>query len=95
MLITGTGGRREAARLFATHGATVVGCDLDPTTSEETVRILVGQGLELHACAPVELRDRQQVTDWVDKALALYLASDESRWITGTSLVVDGGRRCC
>ncbi|MFF2111591.1 SDR family NAD(P)-dependent oxidoreductase [Rhodococcus koreensis] len=74
VLITGTGGSigREAARLFAAHGATMVGCDLDPATSQESVRLLGEQGLELHARAPVELRDRRQVDDWVDGALAIH-----------------------
>ena len=41
-LITGTGvgmGRAAALR-FAAEGATVVGCDLNPQTSEETVRLV-------------------------------------------------------
>ncbi|HSB85430.1 MAG TPA: SDR family NAD(P)-dependent oxidoreductase, partial [Ilumatobacteraceae bacterium] len=40
-LITGTGvgmGRAAALR-FAVEGATVVGCDLNPDTSAETVRL--------------------------------------------------------
>ena len=56
-LITGTGvgmGRAAALR-FAAEGATVVGCDLNPQTSEETVRLVVDAGGVMTATAPVDL----------------------------------------
>ncbi|GAA1786777.1 SDR family oxidoreductase [Pseudarthrobacter sulfonivorans] len=72
ILITGVGGAigREAARLFAAHGATVVGCDLDSDASAESVRSLYADGLDLDASAPVDLRDRRQVSAWLQAAVA-------------------------
>jgi NAD(P)-dependent dehydrogenase (short-subunit alcohol dehydrogenase family) len=52
-LITGTGvgmGRAAALR-FAGEGATVVGCDLDPQTSAETVRLVTEAGGAMTASA--------------------------------------------
>ena len=56
-LITGTGvgmGRAAALR-FAAEGATVVGCDLNPQTSAETVRLVRDAGGTMTATAPVDL----------------------------------------
>jgi len=53
-LITGTAGGQgaAAAALFASAGATVVGCDIAPTDGSE----------------PVDLTDEEQVRGWVDSA---------------------------
>jgi meso-butanediol dehydrogenase / (S,S)-butanediol dehydrogenase / diacetyl reductase len=56
-LISGTGGGigRATALLCAHEGAHVVGCDLDPETSEETVRLVRAAGGRMDAIAPVDL----------------------------------------
>ena len=46
VLLTGIGGGmgRVTARLFAQEGATVVGCDLNPDSAAETVRLVEAEG---------------------------------------------------
>jgi meso-butanediol dehydrogenase/(S,S)-butanediol dehydrogenase/diacetyl reductase len=71
-LITGTGvgmGRAAALR-FAAEGATVVGCDLNPQTSEETVRLVVDAGGVMTATAPVDLSSYEATEGWVNAAAA-------------------------
>ena len=73
-LITGTGSGmgRAAARHFAAAGAFVVGCDLDPEGSEETVRMILEEGREMTSTAPVDLTDRAQVDRWIAAAVELH-----------------------
>jgi meso-butanediol dehydrogenase/(S,S)-butanediol dehydrogenase/diacetyl reductase len=71
-LITGTGvgmGRAAALR-FAAEGATVVGCDLNPQTSAETVRLVVDAGGVMTATAPVDLSSYEATEGWVNAAAA-------------------------
>jgi meso-butanediol dehydrogenase / (S,S)-butanediol dehydrogenase / diacetyl reductase len=73
-LITGTGvgmGRAAALR-FAAEGATVVGCDLNPETSAETVRLVVEAGGAMTATAPVDLSSLDATENWVNEAAAIY-----------------------
>jgi meso-butanediol dehydrogenase / (S,S)-butanediol dehydrogenase / diacetyl reductase len=73
-LITGTGvgmGRAAALR-FAAEGATVVGCDLDARTSEETVRLVVDAGGVMTAMAPVDLSSYEATEGWVNAAAAAH-----------------------
>jgi meso-butanediol dehydrogenase/(S,S)-butanediol dehydrogenase/diacetyl reductase len=73
-LITGTGvgmGRAAALR-FAAEGATVVGCDLNPQTSEETVRLVVDAGGVMTASAPVDLSSYEATERWVNAAAAAH-----------------------
>jgi meso-butanediol dehydrogenase/(S,S)-butanediol dehydrogenase/diacetyl reductase len=73
-LITGTGvgmGRAAALR-FAAEGATVVGCDLNPHTSEETVRLVREAGGVMTAAAPVDLSSYEATQHWVDEAAATH-----------------------
>jgi NAD(P)-dependent dehydrogenase (short-subunit alcohol dehydrogenase family) len=79
-VITGTasGQGRAVALTFAREGATVVGCDLDLDGAAATVaavRIPLGR-----IGAPEEVA-----------ACALFLASEEASYVTGTNLMVDGG----
>ena len=53
----------------------------DPSNIEEAKRILAGAS---------PLRDRPGLAEDVANA-ALWLASDESRWVTGVALPVDAG----
>jgi meso-butanediol dehydrogenase / (S,S)-butanediol dehydrogenase / diacetyl reductase len=73
-LITGTGvgmGRAAALR-FAAEGATVVGCDLNPQTSAETVRLVQEAGGAMTAAAPVDLSSFEATKRWVDEAAATH-----------------------
>jgi len=71
-LITGTGVGmgRAAALLFAAEGATVVGCDLNPQTSQETVEIVRDAGGTMTATAPVDLASYEATQEWIDTAAA-------------------------
>ena len=72
-LITGTGGGigRAAALLCAREGAHVVGCDLRPETSAETVALVRASGGRMDAVAPVDLATEEGARHWVDTAAAL------------------------
>ena len=63
---------RAAALRFAAEGATVVGCDLNPQTSEETVRLVVDAGGVMTATAPVDLSSYEATEGWVDAAAAAH-----------------------
>jgi NAD(P)-dependent dehydrogenase (short-subunit alcohol dehydrogenase family) len=73
-LITGTGVGmgRAAALLFAAEGATVVGCDLNPETSAETVRLVREAGGAMISKAPVDLSSYDATQLWVDEAAATH-----------------------
>ena len=73
-LITGTGGGmgRAAAILFAREGARVIGCDLNPDASAETVELARGGDGKMSAMAPVDLGDPEAAAAWVDQAAATY-----------------------
>ena len=72
-LISGTGGGigRAAALLFAREGAHVVGCDLNPATSEETVKLARDGGGRMDAVAPADLATEEGARQWVDAAVDL------------------------
>jgi NAD(P)-dependent dehydrogenase (short-subunit alcohol dehydrogenase family) len=72
VLISGTGGNigRAAARLFAREGASVVGCDLDARTAEETADLVLADGFEMISVAPLDLTDRVQMRTWIEHAVA-------------------------
>jgi len=73
-LVTGTGGGigRAIALTFAQEGARVVGCDLHPEGSAETVRLARAAGGEMHAMAPVDLGSEQGAGQWVEDAARVY-----------------------
>jgi meso-butanediol dehydrogenase/(S,S)-butanediol dehydrogenase/diacetyl reductase len=72
-LISGTGGGigRAAALLCAREGAHVVGCDLNPETSAETVGLARAAGGRMDAIAPVDLATEDGARRWVEDAAAL------------------------
>jgi len=72
-LISGTGGGigRAAALLCAREGAHVVGCDLNPETSAETVGLARAEGGRMDAVAPVDLASEDGARRWVDTAADL------------------------
>lgn len=73
-LITGTGvgmGRAAALR-FGGEGATVVGCDLNPDTSAETVRLVREAGGTMIATAPLDLSSFDATERWINSATAEF-----------------------
>ncbi|MER5918225.1 SDR family oxidoreductase [Streptomyces sp. NPDC001982] len=71
-LISGTAGGqgRSAAVIFAREGARVFGADLDAEGNAETAALLAAEGLAMTATGPVDLADPEQVTAWVNGAVA-------------------------
>src|ERR1700722_1120618 len=71
--ISGTGGGigRAAAVLCAREGAHVVGCDLNPETSAQTVSLVRSEGGRMDAIAPVDLATEEGAGRWVREAVAL------------------------
>jgi meso-butanediol dehydrogenase / (S,S)-butanediol dehydrogenase / diacetyl reductase len=69
---TGRGMGRAAALEFAARGAAVFGCDIDPVTSEETVRLVKEAGGEMAAPAPVDLSTAAGARRWVEAAVERY-----------------------
>ena len=74
VLLTGIGSGmgRTTALLFASEGATVVGCDVNAQTAGETERIAAEEGHPIEAVAPVDLSDRSDVERWVEAAVARH-----------------------
>jgi meso-butanediol dehydrogenase / (S,S)-butanediol dehydrogenase / diacetyl reductase len=72
-LISGTGGGigRATALLCAREGAHVVGCDLHPHASEETVALVRADGGRMDAIAPVDLASEEGARRWVEAAVGL------------------------
>jgi NAD(P)-dependent dehydrogenase (short-subunit alcohol dehydrogenase family) len=73
VLITGTGRGigRATAQICAREGAQVIGCDLDPESSAETVALVRAAGGRMEATAPVDLASEQGARTWVDQAAEL------------------------
>ncbi len=73
VLVTGTGGGigRATALACAREGAHVVGCDLNPGPSEETVALVRAAGGTMDAVAPVDLSTPEGATAWVEEAASL------------------------
>jgi meso-butanediol dehydrogenase/(S,S)-butanediol dehydrogenase/diacetyl reductase len=72
-LITGTAGGQgaAAARLFASEGATVAGCDLEEERAIAVASEIRAAGGDMHATAPVDLADPDAAAAWVNEAAAL------------------------
>jgi meso-butanediol dehydrogenase/(S,S)-butanediol dehydrogenase/diacetyl reductase len=68
-LITGTGGGqgREAALRFAEEGATVIGCDINAATNEQTAALVRETGGRMTGTAPVDLGDPEAARRWVEQ----------------------------
>ncbi|PRY38995.1 SDR family NAD(P)-dependent oxidoreductase [Umezawaea tangerina] len=73
-LITGTGSGigRAAALLFASEGATIVGCDINAERDKETVALVERSGGRMHSTAPLDLAEPDQVAAWVQDAIARF-----------------------
>jgi NAD(P)-dependent dehydrogenase (short-subunit alcohol dehydrogenase family) len=72
-LVTGTGGGigRATAQVFAREGAHVIGCDLNPGPSQETVDLVRAAGGRMDAIAPVDLSTEAGAKAWVDEAVSI------------------------
>ncbi|HTY71611.1 MAG TPA: SDR family NAD(P)-dependent oxidoreductase [Actinomycetes bacterium] len=73
VLVTGTGGGigRATAMVCAREGAHVVGCDLNPGPSQETVDLVRAAGGRMDAVAPVDLATEDGARGWVDEGVRL------------------------
>ena len=73
-LITGVGGGigAAAAARFATEGARVAGCDLDPRAAARTEEAVRADGGEITVAGGVDLGDAEQARAWVHAAVATY-----------------------
>jgi NAD(P)-dependent dehydrogenase (short-subunit alcohol dehydrogenase family) len=77
-LITGTGGGqgRAAARLFASEGAKVVGCDLKEEGAGKTVEMVLADGGDMVSLQPLDLSDGDQAKKWIDFGVKAYGSFD-------------------
>lgn len=69
-LVTGIGAGigRGCALMFARHGATVIGSDINATTAQATVAAARSEGLVIEAIAPCDLTRPADVQRFVDQA---------------------------
>ncbi len=77
-LVTGTGGviGRATAQVFAREGAHVVGCDLDPQASAQTVQLVRHAGGRMDDVSPVDLASAGGAATWVTEAARIGGAVD-------------------
>lgn len=74
VLLTGIGSGmgRETARLFASEGAIVVGCDINSKTAAETAALVEADGYSMDVAAPVDLGNREEVARWIADAASKH-----------------------
>jgi len=77
-IITGTGGSmgRAAALAFAREGGTVVGCDLNAESAEETVQIVRREGGTMSHCSTCRLSSAAECRELVDFAMRTFSRID-------------------
>jgi NAD(P)-dependent dehydrogenase (short-subunit alcohol dehydrogenase family) len=77
-LVTGIGAGigRGCALMFARHGATVIGCDINPQTAEATVAAAREEGLTIESLHPVDLTQPPDVQRYVDFAVSKHRRID-------------------
>jgi NAD(P)-dependent dehydrogenase (short-subunit alcohol dehydrogenase family) len=73
-LVTGIGAGigRECALMFARHGATVIGCDINPKTAEATVAAAAEEGLTITGVHPIDLTNPSDAQRFADTAGKKY-----------------------
>lgn len=74
VLLTGSGSGigREAALVFASQGALVVGCDINADGGEQTASLVREAGGSMVSMAPVDLGDADQAASWVEAAASVH-----------------------
>src|SRR5438067_2378941 len=97
---SGSGIGRVMAQRFASEGAKVAVIDWKGDKAEEVaaeiggsahaVRADVSKGADVQTMLK-EIASKLGPVDVLDNNAAMYLASDDAGWITGTVLTVDGG----
>ena len=100
-VITGTGGGqgRAAALLFASEGATVVGCDVKVEGAEETVAMVRERGGAMESEQPLDLTDEAAVARWLrgvgerhGRVDVLYLNAGATRFAPVDQIALDDWR---
>lgn len=73
-LVTGIGAGigQACALMFARHGATVIGCDINPVTAQATVELARAEGFDIDSVHPVDLTRQADVRRYVAHAAALH-----------------------
>jgi NAD(P)-dependent dehydrogenase (short-subunit alcohol dehydrogenase family) len=69
-LVTGIGAGigRGCALMLARHGATVVGCDIDPATATATIETARAEGFDIDSVHPCDLTKPDDVQRFIDHA---------------------------
>jgi NAD(P)-dependent dehydrogenase (short-subunit alcohol dehydrogenase family) len=86
-IVTGSGNGigRGCALMFAREGATVVGADLDVTSSEETLALAAAEGLVIDGACPCDLTDPAQVETLmqhtVERHGGLHVLVNAAAWV--------------
>jgi NAD(P)-dependent dehydrogenase (short-subunit alcohol dehydrogenase family) len=73
-LVTGIGAGigRGCALMFARHGATVIGCDINPTTAQATVEAARNEGLRIDSVHPCDLTKPSEVRRYIEYAASRH-----------------------
>src|SRR5262245_49916456 len=73
-LVTGIGAGigRGCALMFARHGATVVGCDINASTAQATIDAAQAEGPPIQSLHPCDLTKPADVQRYIDYAAAKY-----------------------
>jgi len=73
-LVTGIGAGigRGCALMFARHGATVIGCDINPTTAQATVEAARKEGLRIDSVHPCDLTKPSEVRRYIEYAASRH-----------------------
>lgn len=98
VIVTGAAGSigKITARLFLDNGAKVFLVDLNEDQLKQTAAELSSKNVSYAAADVTKSADVQRYVQEAARPkeiaeLVIFLASDESRFITGTTAVIDGG----